>query len=358
MAWAGTVTPEFSEIGRDPGIPREALELARSSEIIDLHLDTFIPMRLFGYDVRERHGLGLLRGRWFGHLDIPRALEGGLAGGMWSITTNPFRTTAGRWRTFRNNLDRLRAVIGDSNGKLRLVRNLQEYGAARAENAHACLLAVQGGNCFDGAPGSVADVPERVITRVTLVHLTNSSVGTTSAPSSLLRRSRGLTSHGHDLVQVLNAERVFVDLAHIHPEGFWDAVKVHDRSQPLIATHTGVCGVKPHWRNLDDPQIKAIADTGGTIGIIYSQHFLKRRSGPRDARMVLEHMQHVIDVAGDEFVSIGSDYDGFIVPPPELRSGDSYQRLVALMLERGWSDVRIRRILGENFLRAFGMLRP
>lgn len=342
----------------DSAVSEEAKALARSSEIVDLHIDTFIPIRVWGYDVRVRHGLGLLRGRWFRHLDIPRAREGGLSAAMWSITTNPFRSASGRWRAFQDNLQHMRGVVESSTGEIAIARSLSEYRSARARGAHACLLAVQGGNCFDGAPSGISSVPERLITRVTLVHLTSSLLGTTSAPSSTFRRNKGLTDRGRALVSALNRERVFVDLAHIHPEGFWDAVEVHDKSQPLVATHTGVSGVKPHWRNLDDAQIKAIADTGGTIGIIYSQHFLKTRRGPKDGQMVVEHMRHVIDVAGEDFVSIGSDYDGLIVPPPGLRSGESYARLVQYMLDRNWSAVRIRKILGENFLRAFGALRP
>src|SRR6185436_7324112 len=117
----------------------------------------------------------------------------------------------------------------------------------------------------------------------------------------------------------LNEARAFVDLAHIHRSSFWGAVEAHDKSQPLIATHTGVCGVKEHWRNLDDAQIKAIADTGGTIGIIYAANFLRSDKTAKDGDMVVEHMRHIIDVAGEDFVSIGSDYDGAITPPPGLR---------------------------------------
>ena len=74
----------------------------------------------------------------------------------------------------------------------------------------------------------------------------------------------------------MNARRMFVDLAHIHESAFWDAVTEHDRSQPLIDTHTGVAGVTPHWRNLTDNQVKAIADTGGVVGIIFAEEFLRR----------------------------------------------------------------------------------
>jgi membrane dipeptidase len=151
---------------------------------------------------------------------------------------------------------------------------------------------------------------------------------------------------------------VFVDLAHAHPESFWDAVDAHDGRLPLLSTHTGVSGVYPSWRNLDDRQLRAIADTGGVVGIIYSSFFLVPRGREDGVRMVVEHMEHAIRVAGEEHVGLGTDYDGFIIPPPDLRSADSYPRLVQAMLDAGWSERRIARVLGGNFLRAFGEMRP
>lgn len=350
--------PDARETARLLGCSVEAVQIARTCEVVDLHIDVLIPPRLWGYDVLRHHGPGALRGRFFGHLDVPRMYEGGLTGAMWSITTNPFRSPRRRWDVFLRNLERLRRTIADTRGHVRLVRNLVEYRAARALGAHACMPAIQGGNALEAAPDGVASIPDDSITRVTLVHLTNSCYGATSAPFSMLRRDKGLSDRGRELVRQLNDRRIFVDLAHIHPRGFWDAVEVHDRTQPLIATHTGVAGVKPHWRNLDDDQIKAIADTGGTIGIIFALHFLRRRGGPRDGAMVVEHMERVIQVAGEDFVSIGSDFDGAIIPPWDLRTGAAYPRLVQHMLDRGWSDIRIAKALGENALRAFGLLRP
>ena len=339
------------------GISQDAVVLARNSDVIDLHLDTFIPVRLYGYDPARRHGLGFTGGRFFGHLDVPRATAAGLTGGMWSITTNPFRSARGRWRTFQRNLDRLEGWI-DRHPELERVRTRGEYDRARKEGKHACMISVQGGNCFDAAPESVASVRDRAVTRVTLLHLTHSQLGVASTPLPTWRGHKGLTTKGKDLVRALNAERCFVDLAHIHPQGFWDAVAVHDKTQPLIDTHTGVRGVTPVWRNLDDDQLRAIADTGGTIGVIFAMHFLHGAHGHRDGRMVVAHIQHIIDAVGEDHASIGSDYDGAIIPPTDLRSAEAFPRLVQHMLDAGWSDTRIKKVLGGNFLRAFGALRP
>ena len=340
------------------GVSIAAVELARSFDIVDMAVESYIPTRLYGYDVLSRHGTGLFRGYCFGHFDIPRATEVGVTGAAWSITTNPFRTSKGRWKIFLKNLEYLRAYAEASDGTLAIARTLSEYTQARAQGAFVWMLSVQGANCIDGAPNGPEDIPDKLLTRATLLHLTNSQIGTSSSPWGRLRRNKGLSSYGRTLVEKLNASRIFVDLAHASPTTFWDAVDVHSSNIPVLSTHTGVQGVCQSWRNLDDDQIRAIAHTGGVVGIIYSSFFLVPQGRANHGRIVVEHMNHAIRVAGEEHVGIGSDYDGFIVPPPELRSADSYPRLVQYMLDDGWSELRIQRVLGGNFLRAFGQLRP
>jgi membrane dipeptidase len=340
------------------GCSTEAVELTRASDVIDLHLDTFIWCRTVGYDVFARHAGGPFGRRFGGHVDLPRLRDGGLTGGMWSITTNPFRTASRRSRIFSDNLSALRRMIAESNGAFVELHGLAGYAAARARGAHAVWIAIQGLNALEAAADGIASIPDDCVVRATLVHLTNSVYGGTSSPFGRARADRGLTPAGRDAVRAMNARRMFVDLAHIHEKAFWDAVALHDRSQPLIATHTGVYGVRPHWRNLTDAQVQAIADTGGVVGIIYAQEFVQRRGGPTDAAMLVEHLEHIVQVAGEDVPAIGSDYDGMIVPPPDVPGADSYPKLVQHMLDRGWKDERIRKVLGTNFLRTLGRLRP
>lgn len=345
---------DAGDVAADAGVPREAVELAWACEVVDLHLESFIPPRLWGYDLLRRHRAPL-GGLFFGHLDVPRALEGGLTGAMWSIATNVARGARGRPDALDRNARALRETL-EKSGAVEVVRTHGEYQAARARGMHAALICVQGGNALEGAEDRLAEIGGGTITRVTVVHLSSSVYGDTSSPLRL-RGDRGLTERGRDLVRRLNEARVFVDLAHVSAQGFWDAVEVHDRTQPLIDTHTGVSAVHPMWRNVDDRQIRAIADTGGVVGVIFQGSFLG--SAVHDGRAVLDHLEAVIAAGGEEAAAIGSDYDGMIVPPPDLRDGaTAYYRLVGYMLERKWSEARIRRVLGANFLRSWAALRP
>ena len=352
---------------RPADVSEEAFALHLQSETIDLHLDGFIWQRTVGYDVHKFHSGGPLGRHFGGHLDLPRAHMAGLDAGGWSITTNPFRSAGGRWRAFQANLAAFTARFDWEDGLFapriatdaaayRRLRGLDDDDVER-NPVHVVLPAIQGANALEAAPDGVASIPGDVITRITLVHLTNSCYGVTSAPFAGSRRGEGLTQAGKALVEQMNERRIFVDLAHINEAGFWDAVAVHDKSLPLIVTHTGVDGACPHWRNLDDAQIKAVAESGGVIGVIFEPTFLRSKGGPRDGRMVVQHLQHIVSVAGEDFAALGSDYDGMISPPDGLVH-DGYARLTQWMLDLGWSHERIAKILGGNFLRAFAALRP
>ena len=155
----------------------------------------------------------------------------------------------------------------------------------------------------------------------------------------------------------LNEKKIFVDLAHINRRGFFDAVEVHDRSQPLLVTHTGVSGVYVHWRNLDDVQLRAVADTGGTIGVMYQVSFLGEPARHVRTEAVVRHLAHIVDTVGEDHASLGSDWDGAITPPHDLQTPLELPRLVDLMLRRGWGVARIQKILGGNFLRVVAALR-
>ena len=340
---------------RSLGCSLDAFELTRDSAVVDLHVDTFIPFRLWGYDplVRNRAPFA---GHFFGHLDVPRIENAFLDGAMWSITTNPFRSQTSRWAVFQKNCDALRQLVARSEDKLALVSTLTEYRQARERGAHAVLLSVQGGNALEGAPPD-ASLGGGALLRVTLVHLTQATFGASSSPFQLWSGPKVLNDVGKALVMRLNRQRIFLDLAHAHRETFWSALEVHDSTQPFLVTHTGVAGVRPHWRNLDDDQIKAVVASGGVVGIMAHKGFLRRRRGPRDGAMVVEHMEHVLSVAGEGTVAFGSDFDGAISPPRDLCDG-LYPMLTEHMLRRGWSEVQIRGALGDNFLRVLGRLRP
>jgi membrane dipeptidase len=356
------------------GISRAAVELYLAAEPVDLHVDSFIWTRIFGYDLLRRHGLGALGATFYSQVDLPRLREAQLAGAVFVISTNPLRSAGGRARAFAKNFARLKGILGRAPEDVMLARTASDFRAARSAGKLAAFLAIQGGNAVDrdGDAAKLLDdhlAPESLasqslasqsspayssILRVTLVHLSNSRLGGTSAP---LGGGKGLTEVGRRLVAALNQRKIFVDLAHVSKQGFWDALEVHDRSQPAIVTHTGVCGVHPHWRNLDDEQVRAIGETGGVVGVMYQSSFLGDPLFGGRAESIVRHLEHIERIAGPGVAALGSDWDGLIIPPRDLRTCLELPRLVQRMLDRRWPEERVLQVLGANFLSSLERLR-
>jgi membrane dipeptidase len=150
---------------------------------------------------------------------------------------------------------------------------------------------------------------------------------------------------------VLNERQVLVDLAHISAQGFWAACDAHARHVPFVVTHTGVSGVHRHWRNLDDAQIRAVARSGGVVGIMYHAPFLGDRPWNGRVDTVARHLEHVLRVAGEDTPALGSDWDGSIITPRDMPTCLELPRLVAALMARNIPERAIKKMLGQNFLR-------
>lgn len=331
----------------------EARALHDDADVIDLHVDSFIWRRIFGYDFRRRHA-AFTRGVMMSQFDLPRAREAGVNGATWVITTNPLGDSRDREGSFFENLGELTALLESPEAQARVVRSAAEYRAARAAGLHGAFVGVQGGNALAHSLDAIDRLSPGIILRVTLLHLTSSRLGATSSP---LGGNQGLTPYGKDYVRRLNAHKILVDLAHISRAGFWDAVDAHDRTTPLVVTHTGVSGVFAHWRNLDDAQLRAVADSGGTVGIMYHSEYLGDPMFRGRLDTVVRHLEHVVNVAGEDHVSLGSDWDGSIITPRDMSTVLELPRLTQALLERHWTEERIRKLLGGNFLRVVASVR-
>ena len=346
-----------------PAVFPAALELYTACEVIDLHVETFVWTRILGYDLTRAHGPGPTGARWLGQADLPRLAAAGLSGVVLSIATNPLRPAGARTATLHANLAQLRAAVTSKPSASRLtsastpVIDIAGYRTAREAGQLAVFLAVQGGNAFDSAD-DVRHLPPGALLRVTLMHLTDSALGATSSPLGRSRGRGGLTAAGRAMVGALNERRILVDLAHASKPTFWGALDAHDRALPPVVTHTGVSGVHPSWRNLDDDQIRAIAERGGVVGIMYHRGFLGRPARRVGAEAIVRHLEHAIAIGGEDVAALGSDWDGLIVTPRDMPTALELPVLVDRMIARTWAEPRIRRVLGENALRLIAAARP
>ncbi len=334
-------------------VSTEAQAIYQAAEVIDLHTDTFLWQRLVGYDLHKRHRVPLWRARFGGQVDFPRVLEAQMSGLVWDIPTNPLVLKSRKYGDLRQHISRMLSDFRRAEG-FRHVVSYADYRAARQAGQVACWISLQGGQAIDNNLYDLERIPD--VHRITLVHFTRSQIGASNFDRVNARQ--GLSSFGKDFVTKMVQQRILVDLSHINRLGFFDALAVMPTEVPPIVTHTGVKGVCNLWRNIDDQQIKAIAERNGTIGIIYEKNFLALDPAQQSIDRIIDHLAYVIDLVGDQHVSLGSDYDGMITLPTGFQDIRDQPKLVQLMLERGWSAERIHKILGANFLRVVAAVRP
>ncbi len=338
------------------GVSQQAVELLLESPSLDLHVDSYLWVRMGGYDLGRRHSPGPLGARWARQVDLPRLRESGLSGAVWIITTNPWRSQEGRLRALLINIERLQAQLLRFPQDFAWVTTRGEFLAARAQGKQAAFLGLQGANAL-ASPKSADRVPFDRLVLATLVHMTSSPAAASSfAPCC--HGDHGLGPQGQQWVELLESRRVLVDLAHASPATFWDVVACHDHSRPLIVSHTGFSAVHRHWRNLDDTQLKAVADSGGVVGILYHGPYLGDGFFGGRVRTVAEHIRHAVQTVGAEHVSLGSDWDGLIATPRDMPTCLELPRLVQALLDLRVTPEAVIKVLGQSFLDVLERVRP
>jgi membrane dipeptidase len=162
-------------------------------------------------------------------------------------------------------------------------------------------------------------------------------------------KQTGLTEAGRELVRRIHATRGMVDVSHASDAAFADIlVQATADAVPLVATHSNARAIAPHARNLSDAQLRAIAATGGIVGINFHSPFLLGGPGQAELSDVVRHIRHVADVAGIDTVAIGSDFEGGIRPPAQLRDVRNFPVLAQALLDSGFSALEVQKIFSLN----------
>jgi len=319
--------------------------------VLDLHADTAKLMDKLGYDLAQRHERPMPAiANVFGHVDLPRLRDGGVAGQFFSFWTAPY-PERGCARSVADQLDAIDLAMDKHPAELAWTRTGAEVRAAKAAGQIAALGGIEGGQALEGQLDPIATFSRRGVRYLGLLHFSANAIGR-PAKGKGADPSAGLTGFGRDVVRECERCGVIVDLAHINRKGFFDAIAI--ATQPPMVSHTGVLGVHAHWRNIDDEQLRAVADRGGCVGVIFARRYL----GSASIDAVVDHLLHIIDVAGDDLPALGSDFDGFVVPPEGLEDIAALPNLTVALSRRGVAPRVLEKILGGNVLRVLDAVPP
>jgi len=315
-----------------------------------------------------------LEGDGKGQLDLPRAREGGMVGGLYAIfvpsegksrasepiesgtydiPVPPALELTHAQRATLEMASLLFRIAERSGGGVRIARSVADIRAAKAAGAHAPVLHIEGCEALDGDL-RMLDVLYAAGLRTLGPVWSRSNIFGHGVPfrfPSSPDTGDGLTDFGQALIRRCNEMRVLIDLSHINEKGFWDIAKLSNA--PLVATHSNAHALCPASRNLTDKQLAAIRETGGLVGVNYAVSFL-RKDGRRDADTpldtVVDHIAYLIEHLGEDGVGLGSDFDGAMIPVG-IGSAAGLPNLAAAMRKRQFSEPLVEKICYENWLR-------
>jgi membrane dipeptidase len=306
----------------------------------------------------------LTRASTEGHVDFPRLKEAGVKLQCFTIVTRglpvidgfslfawrrkwPAHARENEWTRCTWQIDRLEHFCRESNGAASIASTAAQLEANLKEGRISAVIGVEGAHALGGRADRVATLYERGVRFMSLTHLANNELGGTSTP---LSGNRPLTPYGREVLDAMGAVGMAVDVAHASP-AMLPELLAHPKARPFCS-HAGVQGVTKVWRNLSDETLKAIADRGGVLGVIFAPQFL----GGRTLAHLARHIEHAVDVMGEDGVGLGSDFDGMVPLPQGMRDVRDLPKLTEVLLARGMPVRVVEKVLGNNFRRFFAEL--
>ncbi len=339
--------------------------------IFDGHNDTLLRLYRTGLPVSAFFERGQ-----DGHIDLPRAKQGGFAGGLFACFVPsdtpdqdlpasdkggysvPFPGTPAGERALAvtNALAaRLQRLARASGGQVSVCRSVADIRASLASGSLAAVLHIEGAEAID---------PDMEALEVLYAAGLRSLGPVWSRPNiwghgvpfrfpSPPDTGPGLTDAGKALVRACNELRIMLDLSHLNEAGFWDVAEISDA--PLVATHSNAHALCPATRNLTDEQLDAIGRSGGIVGINFAVSFL-REDGSQDSSTplseIVRHVDYIANRIGIDHVAFGSDFDGAVVSD-ELGGLAGLPKLVAALQDAGYDEDAVAKVTHGNWLRIF-----
>jgi membrane dipeptidase len=237
-----------------------------------------------------------------------------------------------------------------------------------SEGRLAALMGLEGGHAIEDDLENLLHFHEQGIRYMTLTHnCSHGWAGSSSDSHDSGVVDLGLSAFGREVVREMNSLGMIVDVSHVSDDTFWDVLEV--TRAPIMASHSSARALADHPRNLTDEMLGAVADNGGVVMINFSTlyldpekipawkvfsgwHWFTHPSGPETPlSMLVDHIDHLANVAGIDHVGLGSDFDGVPTLPEGLKDVGDFPNITVELVRRGYSDEDVRKVLGGNVLR-------
>jgi len=330
-----------------------------------------------------------------GHSDLPRFTEGGLDIEMFSIWVPPERKDKSYFDQANEEIDSIESLARRNPEKIGIARNARQIQTLLDEKKFVAMLGLEGGHHIEDNLDYLEHFYNRGVRYMTLTWNNSTSWAASAYDETVhpeLLQHKGLTAFGKSIVKRMNELGMLVDVSHVGEATFWDVMKV--TKKPIMASHSSVWKLCPHRRNLKDDQLQAIAKTGGVVFINFLPNFIDSTFSEKERRLrethkeridslrpthkwedfkfhsavagmlkdeymrirpplqvLINHFDYAIKLIGADHVGLGSDFDGIHTTPLELDDVTFLPNITRELLNRGYSEPDIRKVLGENFLR-------
>lgn len=377
--------------GADPKLWDKALKIHRKAIIVDGHNDVTSPMVDEDFDLSTNSVGKYHRDGDPFHTDLARLKASGITGEFFSIYVSGSTLTGGG--AMRRAMDLIDATYREAekhNGQLTMCTTTADIRRAKKQNKICALMGIEGGYAIENSLYALRNFYRLGIRYMTLTHNVTHDWADSHVTAA---KHGGLNEFGREVVREMNRLGMLIDISHVSIDTMNDVLDVS--TAPIIASHSSARGVADHTRNVPDDVLRRVAKNGGVIMINFLPMFLDARSAKeateRNTRLrpqfeelrkqfandpegfneaerkllaanpiyipdytrIVDHIDHIKKVAGIDIVGIGSDYDGIPFLPAGMNGAEDLVLVTYEMLRRGYSETEIRKVLGENFMRAF-----
>ncbi|MDQ3063075.1 MAG: dipeptidase [Acidobacteriota bacterium] len=391
FSFVGHTAAQTMPAGADPKIWAQAQKIHKKAIIIDGHNDIPSPMVDEDFDLSTNSVGKFHRDGDPFHTDLARFKQSGITGEFFSIyVSGSSLKTGGAMRRAMDLIDATMREVEKHPNQLTACTTAAEIRRAKKQNEVCALMGIEGGYVIENSLYALRNFYRLGIRYMTLTHNVSHDWADAHRDEP---KNNGLSDFGKEVVREMNRLGMLVDISHVSDKTMSDVLDVS--SAPIIASHSSARGVANHTRNVPDNILKRVATNGGVIMINFYPAFLDEKynsdENERSARLkpqidqlreqykndqqafneaerkllaanpinvpsytrIVDHIDHIKNVAGIDYVGIGSDYDGVPLLPQGMNGMEDLSLVTYEMLKRGYSEQNIRKVLGENFMRAF-----